>query len=54
MLTGDREGHYAVTLSGNWRLVFRPDHDPLPLLPDGGVDLERVTAIKIVEVIDYH
>ncbi len=53
-LTGDLEGHYAVDLKGNWRLVFRPDHDPLPLLPDGGLDLDRVTAIEIVGVIDYH
>ncbi len=54
MLTGALAGCFAVDLSGNWRLVFRPDHDPLPLKEDGGVDLSKVTAIQIVDVIDYH
>ncbi|MDI4666578.1 type II toxin-antitoxin system RelE/ParE family toxin [Xanthobacter autotrophicus] len=53
-LSEDYAGCYAVDVSGNWRLVFRPNHDPLPLKEDGGVDLTKVTAIEIVEVVDYH
>lgn len=53
-LTGDRAGQFAVSLSGSWRLVFEPDHDPVPLLPDGGIDLAAITAILIIEVVDYH
>ena len=53
-LTGKRDGQFAVDLNGNWRLVFRPDHDPLPVLPDGGIDIGAVTAICIIEVTDYH
>ncbi len=53
-LKGDRRGHFAVNLHSTWRLVFRPEHDPLPKLPDGGIDLGAVTRIEIVEVVDYH
>ena len=37
-----------------YRLVFEPGHAPLPRTEDGGVDAGQVTAIVIVEVIDYH
>jgi proteic killer suppression protein len=53
-LTGDWRGHFAVDLTGNWRLIFRPNHDPVPVTPDGGVDLKAITAIIIVAVEDYH
>lgn len=48
------ECHYAMHLTANWRLVFRPDHDPVPRTEDGGVDCRQVEAIVILEVIDYH
>lgn len=54
MLTGDRKGQFAVDLVHPYRLVFEPDHDPIPKREDGGVDLEKVTAIIIAEVTDYH
>ena len=53
-LTGDRDEQYAVDLVQPYRLVFEPNHDPLPRGEDGGIDLERVTAITVIEVIDYH
>jgi proteic killer suppression protein len=53
-LRGDREGQWAVSLDGNWRLVFLPDHEPLPALPDGGLDTAAVTQILVLEVVDYH
>lgn len=52
--SGDYEGCFAVDLNGNWRLVFRPDHSPVPLLEEGGIDLSAVTAVIIVEIVDYH
>lgn len=54
MLSGDLAGCFAVDLSGNWRLVFRPNQAPLPLKEDGGLDLSKVTSIEIVDVVDYH
>ena len=53
-LTGDRAGQFAVVIVDNWRLVFLPDHDPLPRLADGGIDVTKVTAVKFLEVVDYH
>ncbi len=53
-LTADRSGQFAMTLWGSFRLVFVPDHDPIPTLPDGGIDRSHVTKISITEVVDYH
>ena len=53
-LIADREGQFAVDLVQPHRLVFEPNHQPLPRKDDGGIDTERVTAITILEVIDYH
>jgi proteic killer suppression protein len=53
-LTQDRKGGFAVDLIANWRLTFRPDHDPVPRLSDGGIDTASVTAIRIIDVEDYH
>jgi proteic killer suppression protein len=53
-LTGDRLGQFAVAIKDNWRLVFAPDHDPAPKLPDAGVDEAAVTRIRLIEVTDYH
>lgn len=53
-LTGDWRGHLAVDVSGNWRMVFRPDHDPVPRHADGGIDPAAITAVVIVAILDYH
>ena len=53
-LKGQRAGQQAVDLVPPYRLVFTPAHDPLPERRDGGLDEERVTAITIIEVVDYH
>jgi len=52
-LSADRDGHFAVHLWGQFRLIFRP-HEPAPLLDDGGIDRAQVTGISITEVVDYH
>jgi proteic killer suppression protein len=53
-LQGDRDEQYAVDLVHPNRLVFEPNHDPIPRKGDGGVDTDQITAITIVDVIDYH
>jgi proteic killer suppression protein len=53
-LSGARREQFAVDLLHPYRLVFRPDHNPLPQRLDGGVDLNAVIAIEIIEIIDYH
>ena len=53
-LAGNRAGQYAVDIDHQLRLVFVPAHDPIPHRPDGGIDTDQVTAIIIIEVVDYH
>lgn len=53
-LTGDRKSQWAVSISGNWRLVFEIDEIPLPKREDNSIDTQQVTHINIVEITDYH
>lgn len=53
-LKGNRHGQFAVDLEHPFRLVFTPNHDPLPLKDDGGVNLSRITQITIEAIEDYH
>lgn len=55
-LRGDRKGQVSVDLDGPYRLLFVPDHDPVPVneAAGGGLDWSRVTAVVVVEVADTH
>ncbi|MCK5268901.1 MAG: killer suppression protein [Spirochaetes bacterium] len=53
-LEGNRIGQFAVDLKHPFRILFEPNHDPIPKKSDGGFDLDRITAIKIIGVEDYH
>ncbi|MFH1136361.1 MAG: killer suppression protein [Pseudomonadota bacterium] len=53
---GRRKGQFqlSVDLDHPYRLIFVPDHDPVPKLPDGGLDWSKVAAVKILGVEDTH
>ncbi|CAM4207046.1 type II toxin-antitoxin system RelE/ParE family toxin [Aquirufa beregesia] len=53
-LTGDRKGELAVNVSTNYRLIFEPNHEPIPQKADGGLDWGNVTRIRIIDIEDYH
>jgi len=55
-MKGARKGQFAVNTAAKSgvRLIFKPDHDPVPVKEDGGIDVTQVTEIKIWEVKDYH
>jgi proteic killer suppression protein len=53
-LKGDRDEQFAVDLVHPHRLIFVPNHEPIPRKNDKGIDTEQVTAIEIIDVIDYH
>lgn len=53
-LSGDHDGCFAVDLKQPYRLVFELVDIPVPHLPDGGIDMTAVRAIRILEVVDYH
>lgn len=53
-LSGDRKGEWSVTIKDGVRICLIPDHDPLPLKPDGDLDLKLISDVKIVFIGDYH
>lgn len=53
-LKGKYKGNFAVDLKHPYRLIFEPNHNPVPKKPDGGIDLKKVSSITILEVKDYH
>ncbi len=53
-LRGKRKGELSVDLEHPYRLIFKPDHSPLPRRTDGGLDWDRVTKVMVIEVADTH
>lgn len=53
-LKGDRHGQLSLQLKHPYRLIITPAHDPIPRKDDGGLDWTQVTAVLILEVVDYH
>lgn len=51
---GRRSGQLSVDLDHPYRLIFIPDHDPIPKHEDGGLNWSQVTAIKILGIEDTH
>lgn len=53
-LKGDRRGEFSLDLYRGARLVFAPNHNPLPEREDGSIDWSRVTRVRITFIGDYH
>ena len=53
-LTGNREGDWAVSISGNHRMIFVITNQPIPRLENKSIDTAKVTDIKITGTEDYH
>ena len=53
-LTQNRAGQYSVDLDPPYRLIFEPDHDPVPKLDAGGDDWKKITRVKISEITNTH
>ena len=53
-LSGNKDGQFAVDVKHPFRLVFEIEQEPIPLKSDKGVDLSKVTSIKILKIEDYH
>ena len=53
-LTGERKGQLSVDLDHPYRLIFKPDYNPVPIKSDGGLDWKSITAILIIGVEDTH
>jgi proteic killer suppression protein len=54
-LTGNKDGEWAVDISGNHRIIFIITNDPIPIKEDGGINRILVTDIQIISAQeDYH
>jgi proteic killer suppression protein len=53
-LKGDRQGQFALDLTGGWRLVFAPANQPIPRRDDASIDWSAVTIVCIEYIGDYH
>ena len=51
---GDRKGEWSIDIFKNWRICFEIVNNPIPVLEDGGVNLAKVSSIKIISVKDPH
>jgi plasmid maintenance system killer protein len=51
---GKRKEQLSVDLDHPYRLIFIPDHDPIPKREDGSLDWSQVTAINILGVENTH
>lgn len=53
-LKGNRAGQISLDVKHPYRLIILPDYDTPPCKTDGGLDWQRITKIKILEVTDTH
>jgi proteic killer suppression protein len=53
-LAHNRKGQFSFHIEEPLRLIFRPDHDPLPLDANGNLIWAQVTRVEILEIVDYH
>ena len=43
-----------MDLDGSYRLFFKVNHDPILRKEDGGIDTDKVSAIRNLEIAGYH
>ena len=53
-LRENRKGQFAVSLVEPYRMIFLPDGDPADYIEHGSIKWDKVIAIKIQEITDYH
>ncbi len=53
-LAGKRKEQFALDLVHPHRLIFIANHHPIPGKPDGGIDVEQIKEVRILEVNNYH
>jgi len=53
-LIGDRKGQWACDLNKQFRLVFTPQEHPIPTDENGKYIWIEITAVEILEIVDYH
>jgi len=54
LLKANRKGQWAIDVEHPYRLIFDPANDPLPYVKEDILDLSQITAIRLLEIEDYH
>lgn len=52
--SGKPKGYFSIDVVHPFRIIFTVADNPMPLKPDGGVDLTKVTEVVIEEIYDPH
>jgi len=53
-LVSERKGEFSCRLHGGYRLIVRPQKQPPPIKPDGGLDWRAIDGLVFIEVVNYH
>ena len=53
-LSGARDEQVSVDVKHPYRLLLVSDHEQTPSKEDGGLDWERISKVKVLEVADTH
>ena len=53
-LNTKRQGVFSVDVGDKQRLLFVPNHDPMPVTQDDSIDLMQVRSITILKIQDSH
>jgi proteic killer suppression protein len=53
-LKGNYKNIFSVDLDQPYRLLFRADHDPLPVNSQGGINWSEVKAVIILRIENTH
>ena len=53
-LSGDRKGYWACSLDNPYRLIFKPQEDPIPENENGQYVWIKILGIEVTEIVDYH
>ena len=49
-----RAGQFSARLHGGMRLIVKPQKEPPPTKPDGGLNWLAIDSLYIIEVVNYH
>ena len=50
----NRNGVFSVDLVQPYRLLFVPAHDPIPVRGDGGIKLDAIVEVEVINIEDTH
>lgn len=53
-LKTNRKGQWACDLDQPYRLIFKPQENPIPVNADGQYIWTQIKAVEVIEIINYH